>query len=562
MNTSRIASHLSLCLLTFTSVIALFGCASERPEPQVSDASESPTAIPSRVSSHVTPTVSTVGGTLRIAQATDPASCDLHSASALSYQAVHPCNPMLSQLVRSSASDYSVLEPDLAIEWSVSTDGMEWRFDLREDATWHDGTPFTVSDAVFSLQRAIDLPAGIAPGRAGAIGRYIAGPDQIRADGDVLVIETDFAAASFLPNMASVYVSIYPQAATESLDPPSMTAFESVIGTGPFKPGRFTSGSRYTLIRNENYYLPGLPYLDAVEFHIIPSSAVRMAALRSHDVDTIAIITEAEAESIERDFAGQITVFSTPSAGGNTVQMNMMHPPFDDSRVRRAVNLAISRSDAELALGVGFAGAILPPGGQYSMSHADVIQLPGYGDVTANRVEARRLMAEAGFSNGFSTTLHTRANPFFETLSDFVAGQLAEVGINAQVVPVEAVAYQEMITDGDFAMIGHSHSFALDDPDSVLPSHYACDGAENFPGLCDPELDELIREQSREVNEERRAKLLNDIEQTIWEFDAKVWFQWSARRTPVWNNIKGLEPGGPSFYQGRRLDQVYLQAEN
>jgi peptide/nickel transport system substrate-binding protein len=451
-----------------------------------------------------------------------------------------------------------MLEPDLATSWRVSEDGVEWQFAMREGVRWHDGTLFTVGDAVFSLRRAIDPPPSIAQGRAGAIGRYVAGTEDIRADASNILVRTEYAAASFLPNMASVYLSIYPGAATQALEPPSMRAFETVVGTGPFKAGEVVRGSRYTLNRNQDYFRDGLPYLDAVEFHIIPEPAVRMAALRAHQVDAIAIITDAEAESLENSLSGLVTVYQTPSAGGNTVQMNLRRPPFDDPRVRRAVNLAISRTDVELALGAGFVGAILPPGGAFAMLEAKVNQLPGYGDTERNRAEARRLLADAGFGSGFSTTIHTRANPFFQTLAEFVAGQLSSVGIDARVVPVEAVAYQEMITSGEFDMIGHSHSFALDDPDSVLDSHYGCGGAENFPGLCDPEIDRLVRLQSMELDEPRRKALLNDIERLVWEQDAKVWFQWSARRSPVWNNIVGLEPGGPSLYQGRALDEVYI----
>lgn len=559
---SRHSSRHLLLIAAVTVAALIAGCTPDRSD----RASSTETSEP--VGANVASPTSTIsdsppeprrGGTLRIAQHSDPASCDLHSARALSYQAVHPCNPLLSQLVQSSATDHGVIEADLAVGWSVSSNGTSWRFELREGVVWHDGKEFAADDVVFSLRRAIDLPPGIAPGRASAIGRYISDPEQISAEVEAVVIETDFAAASFLPNLASVYVSVYPRAATEALDPPSMSAFERVIGTGPFKSGNAVRGSRYTLLRNEDYYLPGRPLLDSLEFHVMPEPAVRMAALRSHQIDTIAIITAAEAQSLERDFSEDITVYKTPSAGGNTVQLNLNRPPFDDPRVRRAVNLAISRSDADLALGEGFVGAILPPGGIFALPVESVHQLPGYGDVATNRLEARRLLAEAGFPDGLSTTINTRANPFFQTLSEFVSGQLAEVGIRARVLPVEAVAYQEKITSGDFAIIGHSHSFALDDPDSVLPSHYSCGGAENFPGLCDTALDDLIRKQSTELNNKRRADLLNELERLIWEQDAKIWFQWSTRRTPVWNNVVGLEPGGPSLYQGRRLDQVYLR---
>lgn len=560
INLMRMASVPALLLL-FVVIVACTSESTLMVESASPGASETVTAVASEVMSSP-PVSSRRGGTLRIAQATDPASCDLHSARALSYQAVHPCNPLLSQIVRSSATDHSVIEPDLATEWSVSADGRTWSFDLRDDVLWHDGTLFTVDDAVFSLRRTIDLPPGFAPGRASAIGRYVSDVQQIRSENGKLIIETDFAAPSFLPNLASTYVSIFPKLATEALDPPSMTAFETVIGTGPFKAGEAVRGSRYTLVRNDDYYEPELPYLDQVDFLIIPEPAVRMAALRLHEVDSIAIITEPEARELEEDFADRITVFRTPSAGGNTVQLNLNRAPFDDARVRRAVNLAISRSDAELVLGAGFAGAILPPGGQFAFPTADLAALPGYGDVATNRARAKELLTEAGFPDGFSTTINTRANPFFQLLSEFVAGQLSEVGIDAEVVPLESVEYQERIMNGDFAMIGHSHSFALDDPDSVLQSHYGCGGEENFPGLCDQALDELIREQSRELDRDRRQALLTEIERIIWDKDAKIWFQWSSRRTPVWNNVVGLEPGGPSLYQGRRLDRVYLRPES
>ena len=84
------------------------------------------------------------GGTLRVAQPGDPASCDLHMSRGLSYQAVHPCNPMLSQIVRVDSLDHGVILPDLALSWELAEDGLTWTFRLRTDAVWHDGTPVTL----------------------------------------------------------------------------------------------------------------------------------------------------------------------------------------------------------------------------------------------------------------------------------------------------------------------------------------------------------------------------------------------------------------------------------
>lgn len=107
------------------------------------------------------------GGTLTYALPADPQSCDLHMSGGMGYASVHPCNTMLSQLIRFSPSDHSLLEPDLATEWAVSADGRTWTFNLRDGVTWHDGSEFTSDDVLFSLERVLDPPEGLAVGQIG-----------------------------------------------------------------------------------------------------------------------------------------------------------------------------------------------------------------------------------------------------------------------------------------------------------------------------------------------------------------------------------------------------------
>ena len=553
-----------VCLLSLAALVAM-ACSGADESPQAAPtATEAATAVATADSSAYGPAdespVERTNGVLRMAQARDPTSCDLPMSQATSYQSVHPCNPLLSQIVKGSAQDHSVIVPDLAISWETSDDGTEWTFTVRPDIKWHNGRALTSDDLKFSLDRIIDPPAGMTIGRGGVIARYVGSVSQLTApDQSTLAITLDFPAASFLPNLSSVYVSVYPRAETELLDPPSMAQFSSVVGTGPFTAGSVTRGSAYSLLKNTGYYEPGLPKLNEVRFLVIPEPAVRMAALRTHEIDAIAIITEPEAQVLERDFAGEINVFRSPSAGGNTVQLNLNEPPFDDPRVRRAVNLALSRPDADLALGPGYAGAILPPGGPWGLDQSEVMTLAGYGDKEVERAEARALLEQAGYPDGLEAPMLTQANPFFQTLADFAAGQLSLVGIKSEVTPVEPVDYQRIIRTGEFKIIGHSHSFSLDDPDPILTDHYSCGGSENFPGLCDPELDRMIEQQSRLLDSGERKALLDDIQRKIWQENAKIWFQWSSRRAPVWANVHGLEPGGPSLYQGRRLARVWIE---
>ena len=555
---------LIVCVLLFSALVAV-SCTTSADTPEVSPTATATAIVAATAeSSGYGPADESPGepveGVLRMAQARDPTSCDLPMSQATSYQSVHPCNPMLSQIVRGSAKDHSVIEPDLAISWEISDDGSEWTFTVRPDVSWHNGRTLTSDDLKFSLDRIIDPPPKMTIGRGGVIARYVGAVTQVTApDPTNLAITTDFPAASFLPNLSSVYVSVFPRAETQNLDPPSMAQFSEVIGSGPFTPGPVIRGSAYSLLKNADYYEPGLPKLNEVRFLVMPNPATRMAALRTHAIDAIAIITEPEAQGLEKDFAGQINVFRSPQAGGNTVQLNLNDSPFDDARVRRAVNLALSRPDADLALGPGYAGAILPPGGPWGLAESEVMALPGYGDKEAERAEARNLLEQAGYQDGLDVPMLTQANPFFETLAEFAAGQLGLVGIRAEVTPVEPVEYQRVIRSGEFKIIGHSHSFSLDDPDPILTDHYACGGSENFPGLCDPELDEMIAQQSRLLDPGERKALLDEIQRRIWQENAKIWFQWSSRRAPVWANVHGLEPGGPSLYQGRRLEQVWIE---
>ncbi len=551
----------SLTLLSSFFLLILIACSSaEDQAPQVGSSGipVSQTSPASDVSSPQSPDGPRYGGNLRIAQPGDPVSCDIAMSRGVGYQSVHPCNPMLSQIVRASSADHSTITPDLAESWSVSDDGRTWTFKLRPNARWHDGSPVTASDLKFSIDRVIEPPEGLFAGRAAPIAGYVSSTAQVVAvSDDTLTITIDFPAASFITNLANVYVSIFPKAITEQLDPPSMVLHEDVIGSGPFKFSSATRGSFYEMVKNDYYYEPDLPYLDSLTFLVIPSPAVRVAALKTGEADIVMLLTEPEAESLAGD-SDRIRLIREPSAGGNSVQMNLAKTPFDDPRVRRAVNLAFSRSDAILALGGGFDGAIMPPGGPWALDPDEVSRLPGYGNDESERSRARELLANAGYPNGLRVQMHSRSDPFSTSLAEFAVAQLSQVGIDAELIPLERTAYAEFVSNGQHTLISHSHSFSLDDPDAILPAHYACGGAENFPGLCDEEIDRLIELQSRETDPRTRKQLVDEIQRLVWAADAKVWFNWSVRRTPVSVKVMNFDPGGPSLYQGRRFESVWL----
>ncbi len=152
-----------------------------------------PTTAPTRAAEPVDQRDERYGGVLRIAQPGDPISCDLAMSRGVGYQSVHPCNPMLSQIVRASAGDHGVILPDLATEYSLSPDGRTWTFELREDARWHDGTPVTADDLKFSLDRVINPPEGLLVGLDYSSGMLAKaqGKVQRKGWGNVRLIQAD-----------------------------------------------------------------------------------------------------------------------------------------------------------------------------------------------------------------------------------------------------------------------------------------------------------------------------------------------------------------------------------
>jgi len=495
------------------------------------------------------------GGVLRLAQSSDVVSCDLAMWRGVAYQSVHPCNPMLNQLVRIDPYDHSRVLPDLAERWETSQDGTVWTFYLTPNVRWHDGQPLTAEDVAFSLRRIIETPPGLQPGRAAPVAQYI---EWVEAPAkDVVTVRTRFAAASFLLNLASVYVSIYPRHVVGAMSPPTMEAFANVVGSGPFRFRAFNRGSSYEMQRSSDYFVRNRPYLDGVTYLVMPNPATQFAALRAHQVDVIPIgITESQAKEIAGSLSGSVAVQEMATANFWGVQMNTKAPPFDDTRVREAVTLALDRNAAIQFQGGGYEGAAMPPTGLWGLPQSELSRLPGLSDKAQERARARELLAQAGFGGGFQLKMLTRGGAFFQDLASFVAGQLGTVGIQAELDTQETVAYLDRLQRRDFYLTASSSGLTLDDPDQVFSDHYLCSGTENFTQLCDSEIEELFQQQQRALDFNKRRELVWRMERRLWGLNGKVIINWSVRRTPVWREVRGFAMGA-SNYQGMRLDTVW-----
>ncbi len=300
---------------------------------------------------------------------------------------------------------------------------------------WHDGKPFTTEDVKYSLERMHDPKAfnTIAP-RGQSL---LTAMDTVQVvDEDTVKVTTKYPSASFLSNLASGWIAIQPK----SIMVAKGDMKRDCVGTGPFKLKQFNPNISLELTKNTDYYINGLPYLDGIQFYTIKDGATRFSAFRTKRVMLTHVgstgLTPQEAEIVERDMADKAVVYKHDRLSRGTIMFNFHRKPWDDVRVRRAVNLAIDRQAAIKIQGAGFLGSIYAA--PWGMPAAEVAKLPGYRQPKdADIAEAKRLLAEAGFPNGFTTTMTSRSGSTYEPFGVLYKEQLSKIGIDAELVIVE-----------------------------------------------------------------------------------------------------------------------------
>ena len=375
------------------------------------------------------------------------------------------------------------VRPGLAERWEVAPDGLSWVFYLRPGVTFHDGVALTAEDVAFSFDRAM------APDSVNAQKALFEGINEVTAIDDVTVeIGLDAPKGDLLFNLAwGDAVIVSPATADDNRTHP--------VGTGPFRFERWVQGDRVELGRNPDYW--GEPAkLDKVTFKFIADPTAAFAAMMAGDVDAFPVFPAAEnLAQFEADPRFQVIIGSTE--GETILAMNNARPPFDDIRVRRAVSMAVDR---QAVIDGAMFGYGTPIGSHFAPHH------PAYVDLTGrypfDPEAARALLAEAGYPEGFSTTLALPPPAYARRGGEIVASQLRAVGIDTQIVNVEWAQWLEQVfTNRDFGLTVVSHTEPMDIGVYARPDYYFGNAdpvvralLAGLGGLTDPEdRDEVLR---------------------------------------------------------------------
>lgn len=388
---------------------------------------------------------------LRIAMSADVTSMDPHYATIAPNIAVswH----VFDALTR--VDEDARLVPGLAESWRA-VDATTWEFKLRRGVKFHDGTELTADDVLFSLDRPATITAS--PGPFTTFTRPIVAKEA--PDRYTVRLRTSEPYAMVPHDVQNVFIVSRRAAAGATTE--DFNSGRAMVGTGPFRFVSFKRGDRIELARHDGYW-DERPAWDRVTLRILPADPARVAALLAGEVDAIEYVPTADAARLTRDAAFRLsgkvswrtlfltldqerdrTPFVTDKAG-KPLQRN----PFRDARVRRAISKAINRPAIAERVMEGFA-----------VPAANLVSPPVFGHVAALQPEthdpqgARKLLAEAGYPDGFGVTLHAPNNRYVndEQVAQAVAQMLARIGIAAKVEAMPVAVYFPRARNREFSL--------------------------------------------------------------------------------------------------------------
>ena len=339
------------------------------------------------------------------------------------------------------------------------------------------------------------------------------------------------------------------------------------IGTGPFKFDSYKPSEAIKLVRNAQYWKPGRPYLDGIEWTIIPNRSTAILAFVAGKFDlTFPFGVNVPLMKNIKEQAPKAICEVAPANQSTNLIVNRDVQPFNSPEIRRAMALALDRKSFIdiVAEGQGDVGGAMQPApqGVWGMPAEMISRLPGYGsDIGKNRTEARMIMEKAGYgpTNRLAVKVSVRNTPPFRDPAVILIDQLKEIYIDGELEVVETANWFPKVYRKDYKIGLNLTGAGVDDPDAQFYENYACGSDRNYTGYCNAELDKLFDRQSEEANQEKRRPLVWDIDKKLQEDGARP-ILFHNRFATCWHpQLKGLTIMVNSLFNGWRMEDVWLE---
>ncbi|GBD10516.1 Heme-binding protein A [bacterium HR23] len=502
------------------------------------------------------------GGVLRGTWSGTLRHFDMHQVGELgTWNAV---NLIYNPLFEWSALDrkQETIAPELAEAWEVSPDGTRYTFKLRQGVQFHDGTPVTVDDVVFSLNRVYgrNLPPGTVSARAEWFADMV---DKVEALGpDRVVVTLRFPSANFMTLMAEGWHVIVPKHVVEKQGDLKTVA----VGTGPFVFKSFVPNQSFEVTRNPNYWRQGLPYLDGVVLYNITDQTTVLGALLTKRLDMAnpagQNIEPRTAEELRRRNVPGMVVEENPRLGVYSILIQTTKKPLDDIRVRQAINEALNREEYQKfakAIKFKIGGAVFP-GSVWDLPQAEWEQLPGYGpNYEARLARAKQLLADAGLPGGGLTLEMTgSAGPACDDAQEAMRTMLARIGITVKPACTPTTDARVREEEGRFDLHYQGYGISSIDPAGVIGTHMVCGGGRNFSRMCSPRIDELYRQQISVLDLQERAKVVRELVKEVTRFSGMNIIGWYVEFFAKWGYVKNHIVTPSRYTAAAKLEWVWL----
>lgn len=385
-------------------------------------------------------------------------------------------------------------QPLLAESWEW-TDDTTLVFELRDDVTFSDGTPFTADDVVATFDRYIDMQSVLAT--------QLAVIESYTADSPTtLTLRTSAPTGTLLGVLSMIYIGKADSAADDAY-------WAQPIGTGPFTITEFIANDRITLERNDEYW--GDPAkLRTVTFQQITDMNAKVTALSNGTADVIAGVPSDQIETVT-SIPG-VTLEQVPSFMYTFLWFQNSREPFDDPDVRRAMWMALDLDTIITSLFGETADTMtsLCPEAAFGC-------LPSSAAPSYDPEGAKELLAQAGYPNGFTTSIDfSTANVGYDQLVSAMISYWQEIGVTVEAKSDDQAAFLSAIAaPGNFDMIVNANLTTTGDADFTLNRLYSCDA--DRLGYCNPELDDLLAQAQASTDPAEREALYQQVSDILAE---------------------------------------------
>ena len=426
------------------------------------------------------------------------------------------------------ASDGSLV-PAVASDYTISDDAKTYTFTLRDGITFHDGTPVTIEDVKYSIDRYAEIQ-----GESSAFSSLV---DSVEVQDDkTLVVNLKESYSEFLPMMT---IAIIPQSNEDPAGNP--------IGTGPFKYVSYTPGQNLELEKYDGYWQEGVPSLDSVEFKFIADVDTAFVELQAGTIDILKYLTAAQAETLgDEDYnivQGSMNLV-------HAMYLNSAYEPLSKTEVRQALCYAVDRDAINNFIFGGKSHIIgshmIPAMSKYYEPEAETVY-------SYDPEKAKELLADAGYADGFDLEI-TVPSSYSQHVdsAQIIADELSQVGINVTLNQVEWSTWlQDVYKGGNFqaTVIGFDGTLA---PSDWLKK-YVTDDAKNFMHYSNTEYDDVFNTAYTTVDDDVKVENYKKAQMILAEDAAAVYIEDPANLVAVSKKF-----GGYTFYPTAAEDMSLL----